>query len=148
MVHPQLPINSRFPRAASRLPFRALFWAGFLALFTACRENLSTPTVGVGPDSSGPKIVLAPGHDTVVDSVGVLLVLVAASDPSGVKTIDLKLLPAKAIYDPLNGLDTTISALYPIALATFKHGTFRYFATSQDILDHVTVTDTVTVTVR
>lgn len=93
-------------------------------------------------------MLLSPAHDTTVDSSGVLLVLVNSTDPSGVSDLDFHLIPASVLYDPLAGHDTALDAQYPIQLGAHKHSSFRFYASSQDVLAHQTVTDTVTVTVR
>jgi hypothetical protein len=46
------------------------------------------------------------------------------------------------------GNDTIFDVLFPVALGGRKHSSFRYYALASDLLDHETVTDTVTVTVR
>ncbi|MFI5207787.1 MAG: hypothetical protein ACHQX4_07185 [Gemmatimonadales bacterium] len=113
-----------------------------------CKENLSVPHLGLGPDTSGPLVVLHPGHDTLVDSVGTLLVGVDASDPLGVGTVQFNILPAHYAIDPLAPNDTLFDGSFPITLAGYKHTAFKYWVLARDVLDHETVTDTVTVTVR
>ncbi len=117
-------------------------------MLPACKDNLSAPPVGTGPDVSGPVIRLAPAHDTLVDSTGVLFVHLSVSDASGIKNLDFRVIPATSTFGTLMPLDTTFEVSYPVPLAQFKHGTFKYYARGADILDHETVTDTVTVTVR
>ncbi len=140
MIHP--PVSGVFRCLKTAFP------AGFLALALGCRENLSTPPTANGADTSGPVVLLSPAHDTTVDSSGVLLVLVNSTDPSGVSDLDFHLIPASVLYDPLAGHDTALDAQYPIQLGAHKHSSFRFYASSQDVLAHQTVTDTVTVTVR
>ena len=134
---------------AGRGRFRAGAWCAVFGALAGCKENLSPHSLGVlGPDTSGPLVQLAPAHDTAVDSIGTLLVHVGASDPSGVKQVVFSLLPPKYTISPLAPNDTTFDVYFPIALALYKHTTFKYFVRSSDYLDHETVTDTVTVTVR
>ena len=141
---------------AARVRFRAghgrfRTWVPGLALgaLAACKENLSAPPVGsFGPDVSGPLVQLNPARDTVVDSTGTLLVRVDAHDPSGVKNVTFVVIPALSTPQPVQGSDTVLDALFPITLASYKHTSFKYYVRSSDILDHETVTDTVTVTVR
>ncbi len=116
--------------------------------FGGCKENLSAPNLGLGPDTSGPLVLLHPAHDTVVDSSGTLLVQVGASDRSGVAMVLFNILPARYAIDPLGPNDTVFTGLFPITLGNYRHSTFRYWVVARDILDHETVTDTVTVTVR
>jgi hypothetical protein len=132
------------PRPASPIPVIPCLLLALLG----CRENLSAPPAGRGPDLAGPVIRLAPAHDTLADSVGVLLVTLQASDVSGIRTLELELLPATASFGTLQPNDTAFAVSYPVPLALFKHGVFRFYARGVDILDHETVTDTVTVTVR
>jgi hypothetical protein len=117
-------------------------------LFGACRENLSTPPTSTGQDTAGPAVQFAPARDTLADSTGILLVRLTASDPSGIKSVDFFVLPATSSFATLMPLDTVFDTFYSVPLASHKHGTFRFYARATDILDHETVTDTVTVTVR
>ena len=136
---------------AFRASSRGLAAGAFLALVAGaagCRENLSRPTGGNGSDSTGPVIRLSPAQDTLADSTGLLLVQLTASDESGIKKVDFFVLPALSSYGTLTPLDTSFSVFYSVPLATYKHGTLRFFARSLDLLDHETVTDTVTVTVK
>ena len=116
--------------------------------FAGCKENLSARNLGLGPDTSGPLVQLRPARDTMVDSVGTLLVGVSASDRSGVGMVLFNILPAKYAIDPLAPNDTVFDGLFQITLSLYKHSTFKYWVLARDILDHETVTDTVTVTVR
>lgn len=118
-------------------------------LCSACVENLTAPPTGTfGPDTTGPQIRLSPRRDTTVDSIGTLLISVLATDRSGIRLLDFRLLPPTFGFTPLAPLDTVFGAAYPIALGYFKHSTFRFYVYAQDILDHETITDTVVVTVR
>jgi len=148
-VNPPLetPVFAALLDALKRRCLPAVLGLTALAL-TACKENLSSPPTGGGPDTTGPAVRLAPGTDTTVDSVGVLLVSVLASAPSGIKTVDFTLLPGTFAFPTQSPLDTVFGAFYSVPLGTFKHSTFKYFVQATDILDHETVTDTVTVTVK
>lgn len=143
------------PAPALNLTFsslrRGLFGAAIfcvLAVLPGCKDNLSTPPTGSAADTTGPLLVLAPGQDTLADSTGFLLVRLTASDVSGIKRVDFFVLPASSTFGTLMPLDTTFNAFFRIPLAQYKHGTFRFYARSADLLDHETVTDTVTVTVK
>jgi hypothetical protein len=114
----------------------------------ACKENLSAPSLGVGPDTTGPLVQLHPAHDTLVDSTGTLLIRVGASDQSGVGLVFFNIEPQKFVIDPLAPNDTVFDGFFPVTLGSYKHTTFKYWVVARDILDHETVTDTVTVTVR
>ena len=131
---------------------RGLFYAMIpglvLALLAGCKENLNAPPLVNGADTSGPLVELLPFRDTTVDSTGVLLVSVGVHDPSGIKQVDFFLLPPTFGFQPLTPLDTQLAAGYPVSLGQFKHSTFRYYVRAVDVLDHQTVSDTVTVTVR
>lgn len=119
-----------------------------MALLAGCKENLSPPPVSTGPDTSGPRVQLHPGRDTTTDSTGILLVRVSATDPSGIKLVDIQLLPPTFSFPQQSPLDTEYGAFYSVPLSIYKHSTFKYYVVARDILDHETVTDTVTVTVR
>jgi len=119
-----------------------------LAGIWGCKENLSPPPVSTGMDTSGPLVLLAPGQDTTVDSIGVLMVTVDVSDPSGIKQLEFLLVPPAFGFPTQQPNDTTAVVGYPLQLGQFKHSTFRFYVRATDILDHETVTDTVTVTVR
>ena len=121
---------------------------GLLAVLSGCKENLSVPITPRGPDTAGPVMRLAPAHDTLADSTGVLVVHVDADDASGIKSLDLFLLPGTLSFATVAPDSISASVGYPIPLGAFKHSSFRYYARSFDILNHETVTDTVTVTVR
>jgi hypothetical protein len=119
-----------------------------MVLSSACRENLTTrPTISV-QDTSGPAIRFAPAHDTLADSTGIFLVHVEATDQSGISRLDFFVLPATSSFGTLTPLDTVFDTFYSVPLAPHKHGSFRFYARATDLLDHETVTDTVTVTVR
>lgn len=113
-----------------------------------CKENLSSQPGGNGADTTGPTLHLSPAQDTVADSVGTLLVHVTGRDESGIKQLDFYLLPALATYGTLTPLDTSFNVFYTVQLSNYKHGTLRFYARSTDLLNHETVSDTVTVTVK
>lgn len=139
------------PRQAFPAPGRVALLtclAALVLVVSACKENLSAPPTGAGPDTSGPVMQLLPSQDTLADSTGVLLVRLIATDVSGIKRVELFLLPATSTFAPIMPFDTAFDAFYPVPLAQFKHGTLRFYARGLDLLDHETVTDTVTVTVR
>jgi hypothetical protein len=131
---------------------RGLFRASLAVLLGAaaagCKENLSVPPPGAGPDVTGPSLAVRPARDTTVDSLGTLTVRVAASDRSNIKELGVVLIGASFVLDAVNPSDTVAFAQFPIALGTLKHSRFRYYARAKDILDYETVTDSVTVTVR
>lgn len=119
-----------------------------LAAAGACKENLSPPPIGTGPDTSGPLVRLSPGRDTTVDSTGVLLINVNATDPSGIRLLSFQLDPPSFGYPSSIPLDTAVGVSYSIPLGVFKHSSFRFTVRATDVLDHETVTNAVTVTVR
>jgi len=127
---------------------RAVAWTASLVALAACKENLSRPVASFGPDTLGPAVQLHPAHDTLVDSVGTLLVRATVTDPSGVKSLTFVVLPAGSTPPTVMGVDTTIDVFFPVTLSVHKHATFKYYVQAIDILDHETVSDTVTVTVR
>jgi hypothetical protein len=103
--------------------------------------------VPLGPDVTGPELVLRPGSDTTVDSLGLLQIVVTARDRSTIKSLRLDLIGINASFPPLTPNDTLYTAVFPIALGAFRRTAFRFVVRAADILDHETVTDTVTVTV-
>jgi hypothetical protein len=144
------PPEQAFPNPLKTLR-RGLVSAAVFGCFLglpACKDNLSTPPTGNTADTTGPLMVLSPGQDTLADSVGVLSVRLTASDVSGIKKVDFFVLPASSTFGTLTPLDTVFNVFYNIPLGLYKHGSFRFYARSTDILDHETVTDTVTVTVK
>lgn len=91
---------------------------------------------------------LWPGRDTTVDSVGVLTVRAQVQDRSPIGYVAFQALDVPVGFLPVTPDDTLADLYYLFALGQFKHRTFRYYVRATDILDHETVTDTVTVTVR
>jgi hypothetical protein len=83
--HESAAARVRFRAGRGRFRF-AVFCCSALA-FAGCKENLSAPILGLGPDTSGPLVQLYPAHDTVVDSVGTMLIRVGPSDRSGVAMV-------------------------------------------------------------
>jgi hypothetical protein len=144
--HRGAAVRVRFRAGHGR--FRVLVLCVAALAFAGCKENLSAPNLGLGPDTSGPLVLMHPAHDTLVDSIGTLRVAVDASDRLGVGMVLFNIQPAHYVIDPLSPNDTVFGGLFPIALGGYKHSTFKYWVVARDVLDHETVTDTVTVTVR
>jgi len=132
-----------------RPPFLVPFAVAFVVLLAACKENLSEPPpTGSGPDTSPPVVSASPGLDTLVDSTGVLLIHVRASDRSAIKLIEVTLTPPLFAFEPFNPSDTLVIASFPVQLSLYKHTTFTYSVRAVDVLDHSVDTPPVTVTVR
>jgi hypothetical protein len=148
VIRQQFSPSARAQKHPGRGRFLTLGSALLVVFSAACKENLSPPPIITGPDSTGPRVQLRPGKDTLVDSTGILLVAVNAEDPSGIKSVDMQILPATFGFPVQSPLDTTFGAFYSVPLGAHKHSVFRYFVRATDILDHETVTDTVTVTVK
>ncbi len=131
---------------------RPWFWrcrlGCLLALVAGCRENLSAPSGGRGPDVEGPVITLRPGQDTLVDSTGVLNIVVGVTDRSLIATIDLRLVGGQFGFNPVMPGDSVANVVYPIALSPYSGSSFAYSVRAVDVLNYETVTDTVTVTVK
>ena len=128
---------------------RPLFLTVATLILAACKENLSPPPpAGLGKDTVGPAVFLAPAHDTTVDSTGTLLVAVNITDQSGIKQVDFELVPSLFGFPTQTPLDTVYASYYPLHLGNFKHSQFRFYVRTTDVLDHETITDTVLVTVR
>jgi len=128
--------------------FPALAAASLWLAPAGCRENLSTLPSGVGPGVIRPAIRLSPDRDTTVDSTGVFTVRVAVGDRVRLRLVDLQVLDARFSFSPVAPYDSVADAAFPFPLVRLKHSTFRYYARATNILDHETVSDTVTVTVR
>ena len=128
---------------------RPLLCAVFVATLVACTDA-PTPTgpPPQGPDVQGPDLVVRPGRDTLVDSTGTLLVLVVSRDRSNIKRLTLDMIGAGFAFPPLFPNDTVFTVIFPIALNPLKNSSFEYVAPVVDVLDHETVTDPVTVTVK
>lgn len=118
-------------------------------LLLGCKEA-TTPLGpgGLGPDVSGPALVIRPARDTTTDSLGTLNIRVIAADRSLIKSVDLFLIGGAFGFPTIMPDDTVFDVTYPVPLQPYAGGSFQYFARAVDILDHETVSDTVTVTVR
>ena len=125
-----------------------LLAAVFLAMLVACKDA-RTPTgpTPLGPDVTGPELHLRPAGDTTVDSLGTLQIIVVARDRSNIKSLSLDIIGGGFAFPPLVPNDTVFGAVFPVALGRLRNTAFRFVARATDILDHETVTDTVTVTV-
>jgi len=142
------PPRSR-PRRRVGGPLFAALVSGLAASAAAgCRENLSTLPSGVGPGTLAPALSVSPERDTTVDSTGVLRVRVQVDDRVRLRLVSLQVLDATFTFSPVAPFDTTLDAAFSFPLDRFKHSSFRYYARASNILDHETVSDTVTVTVR
>jgi hypothetical protein len=117
-------------------------------LLGACRENLSPPVEGLGPDTQGPVVTLRPATDTTVTAAGVLNVSVSARDRSPIVLLDFILIGATFGFSPIAPNDTVVDVNYPVPLAGLGGRSFAYRVRARDVLNHETVTGTVTVTVR
>ncbi len=128
---------------------RTLQSALLAASLLACKEA-RTPTgpTPEGPDVEGPELVIRPAQDTLVDSTGVLQILVVSRDRSNIKSIELTIIGGGFNFLPLAPNDTAFTAVFPIALNPLKNSAFSYSVRAVDVLDHETVTATVTVTVK
>ena len=128
---------------------RKLFSPLLVASLLACKEA-RTPTglTPQGPDVQGPDLVIRPATDTLVDSTGVLQILVISRDRSNIKTLELTIFGGGFAFPPLAPYDTVFTAVFPITLNPLKNSSFRFIARAVDVLDYETVSDTVTVTVK
>jgi hypothetical protein len=68
-------------------------------------------------------------------------------DRSTIKSLRLDLVGINASFPPVTPSDTLYPAVFPIGPGAFRRTAFRFVVWAADILDHETVTDTVTVTV-
>jgi len=132
-----------------RTRFGALGTVVFLGLLTACKENLSVPNPPPGgADIPPPLVQLNPAADTTGDSTGILQIRVRARVQSNLKHVEISITPPTLSFGPSNPGDTAFDVIYPIPLNTFKHSSFRFSILAIDVLDNLTDTPPVTVTVR
>ncbi len=120
------------------------------ALSGAGCEAARTPFLSApsGPDTTAPVLRLTPGHDTTADATGTLLLTVNAHDTHWVTRLDLVVLDGTFGFSPIMPDTTDVTVSYPIALAGLGNTSFRWFVRATDILNHQSVSDTVTVSVR
>ena len=128
---------------------RPVLCALLAAPLLACKEaRAPTGPAPIGPDVLGPELLVRPAKDTLVDSLGTLNVLVIARDQSFIKTVELNIIGGGFGFPAVTPNDTTSTVVFPIPLGSLRNSTFAYVARAVDILDHATVSDTVTVTVK
>lgn len=128
---------------------RPFLCAILAAAVLACREAKSpTGPTPQGPDNEGPEVSVQPALDTLVDALGTLDILVVARDRSNIKRLALDITGVGYTFLPLFPNDTVFTVIFPITLSPLKNSSFAYLVRAVDVLDHVTVTDTVTVTVQ
>ncbi len=125
------------------------FTALAMGLAWGCRAA-PTPTgpARTGPDTMPPSVVYAPAQDTLVDSIGVLNIQVAAHDQSLIDSVALLIQGAPITFATTHPEDTVFVGIYPIPLASLHHQPFSYAVAAADILGRDTTTQRVTVRLR
>lgn len=95
-----------------------------------------------------PLLAYSPSQDTVVDSVGVLLIAVTAHDESRIDSIGLLPQGLGVAFPSVYPGDTTALVFWAVALASLRHQPFTFQVVASDILGHGTTTRSVKVTPR
>jgi hypothetical protein len=113
-----------------------------------CREA-RTPT-GPPPEGafSAPSLEYVPARDTLVDSVGILNIDVAAHSRSLIDSVALLIEGAPLAYPTAHPMDTVFHGLFPVPLGSLHHQPFSFTVNAADILGHDTTTPSVTVRLR
>jgi len=113
-----------------------------------CREA-RTPT---SPPPSGPAPALSlkyvPSRDTVVDSVGILNIDVAAHSQSLLDSVGVLIDGAPLAYPAAHPTDTVLHGLFSVPLGSLRHRPFSFMVTAADIMGHDTTSPSVTVRLR
>ena len=113
-----------------------------------CREA-RTPT---GPPAQGPiaapSLEYVPSRDTLVDSIGILNIDVAAHSQSLIDSVAVLIAGAPLAYPAAHPMDTVFHGLFPVPLGSLRHQPFSFAVTAADILGHDTTTPSVTVRLR
>lgn len=139
-------------RHGGRRSGRALAGLGLLAALggtaAGCREAVTQPNATQGPGGGAPLIVVNPAHDTTVDSVGTLNVVITVHDPAYIDSVAIIFVGASQAYPAALPADTVFATIIPVALAPLKHRTFSYSVTAANILGEDTTTSSVNVRVR
>jgi hypothetical protein len=89
-----------------------------------------------------------PSRDTLVDSVGILNLDVAAHSPTLIDSVEVLIEGAALVFPAAHPLDTVFRALYPVPLGSLGHRPFSFAVTAADILGRDTTTASVTVRLR
>jgi hypothetical protein len=129
------------------LPIGALGLA--LALFWGCKEA-PTPTgpARVGADTMPPSVFYSPSRDTVVDSIGVLNIVVRAHAPLLIDSVALLVTGASIVFPAVHPADTVFVGSFPVPLGSLRHKPFSFAVRADDILGREGTTPSVKVTPR
>ena len=95
-----------------------------------------------------PTLAVSPSQDTVVDSVGVLEIAVAAHDQSFIDSIAVLAQGAPNSFQPVYPQDTTALIFWTVTLGPLHHQAFTFQVVAGDVLGHATTTRSVKVTPR
>ncbi len=120
---------------------------GVAAISCRAAPNPTGPPA-TGPDFTPPALSYSPSKDTVVDSVGVLQIVVSAHDQSLIDSVVVLAQGAPNTFQPVYPQDTTVLVFWPVTLASLHHQAFTFQVAAGDVLGHDTVTKSVKVTPR
>jgi hypothetical protein len=95
-----------------------------------------------------PTLSYSPSKDTIVDSIGVLLIAVSAHDQSLIDSIAIRAQGAPNAFQTVFPHDTTAQVAWPVALGQLHHKAFTFQVVASDINGRDTVTASVKVTPR
>ena len=109
-----------------------------------CRPA-TTPLGPPPPGSSdgSPVVATFPGHDTTVDSIGVLAIEVVAHDRDRIATVTMDISGAPIAFPPDTVDNTVFDAVYRVALGPLRHQPFGFRVEANNIPGRDTVTDSV-----
>ncbi len=145
---PEKPSGRRRP--TGNFAIWRLAAAGVLCAVAATCRDAPNPTgpPPQGPDLTPPALTISPSRDTVVDSVGVLQIVVSAHDQSLIDSVAVLAQGAPNAFQPVFPRDTTVLVFWPVTLASLHHQPFTFQIVAGDVLGHDTVTQSVKVTPR
>jgi hypothetical protein len=120
-----------------------------MGLMWGCREA-ATPTgpPRTGPDTMPPSLAYSPAQDTLVDSIGILDIAVAAHDQTQIDSVAVLIQGAPITFTVAHPSDTVFFGIYPVPLASLRHQPFSYRVHAADVLGHDTTTQSVNVRLR
>jgi hypothetical protein len=136
------------PRGGGGAARPAAVAAALGAAVWSCREArtlTSPPAQGL---VAAPSVDYVPSRDTLVDSVGVLSIDVAAHSRSPIDSVAVLITGAPLAFPAAHPMDTTFHALYQVPLGSLHHQSFSFVVAAADVFGRDTTTPSVTVRVR
>jgi hypothetical protein len=95
-----------------------------------------------------PSLVFAPARDTLVDSIGILNILVSAHDQSFIDSVTILIQGAPLAFPAAHPGDTVFNGLFPVSLGPLRHRAFSFQVLAADELGHDVITQSVNVRLR